>query len=32
MDPKGRELVTQATLVGGLSLALLVWIGSALWG
>jgi succinate dehydrogenase / fumarate reductase, cytochrome b subunit len=32
MDPKGRELVAQATLVGGLSLALLVWIGSALWG
>jgi succinate dehydrogenase / fumarate reductase, cytochrome b subunit len=30
MDPKGRELLAQGTLAGGIILTLLTWIGSTL--
>jgi succinate dehydrogenase / fumarate reductase cytochrome b subunit len=32
MDPKGREFLAQATLVGGIGLTLLVWILRTLAG
>jgi succinate dehydrogenase / fumarate reductase cytochrome b subunit len=32
MDPKGRELMVQATLGGGIVLTLLLWIASAIAG
>lgn len=32
MDPKGREFLAQATLVGGIGLTLLVWILKTLAG
>jgi succinate dehydrogenase / fumarate reductase cytochrome b subunit len=32
MDPKGRELLAQGTLIGGVGLTVLLWIASTLFG